>query len=938
NLPLDGAKVVSLDSGWQALSGYRRDNPRTAVQPAHLAYVIYTSGSTGQPKGVQIAHRGACNLAVSQQAMFGVADDSRVLGLASLSFDAATSEWLMALLRGAAFYVCSEEQRHNPAAIQTFLREHGITHATLPPALLPHLDSGAGYALEALVLAGEACGAQVVAPWLSVCRVFNAYGPTENTVCASTAELRPGQAITIGRPIANTQVYILDRHLQPVPLGVPGEIYIGGVGVARGYLNLPELTAERFIDDPFNGRAGARLYQSGDLGRWLADGNIEYLGRNDFQVKLRGFRIELGEIEARLAQCVGVKEAVVIARDDATGDKRLVAYLTLAEGWDASAAALREHLLAGLPEYMVPSAFVVLERFPLTPNGKLDRNALSAQGQSALATRVYEAPQGEVEEALARIWQEVLGVKRVGRQDNFFELGGHSLLAIGLVERMHQVGVETSVRALFGAPTIAGVIEALGQRERAVVIPPNLIPPESQVITPAMLPLVELSQDEIDRVVATVTGGAANVQDIYPLAPLQQGILFHHILQQQGDVYLTPTLLAFDDRARLDAFAQALQKVVARHDILRTAIAWEGLREPVQVVWRQVPATMQMVNFDAGDGDIAAQLEARYNPGHFRVDVRQAPLMRGFAAYDGANGRWLLRLMLHHLIADHVTLEIIATEVDTILGKGEAALDRPVPFRDFVAEARLGVSQQEHEAFFRRMLSDIDEPTAPLGLVNVQSDWAATAEAKQALDADLASRIRRQTRKLGVSPASLMHVAWAQVLARLSGRQDVVFGTMLFGRMRGGAAMARVPGIFVNALPVRVSVGQDGVEQSVRKTQALLSELMHHEHASLTLAQRCSAVEPSAPLFTALLNYRHNTVSQDAAHAEWSGTEVLRSEERTNYPLSLAVDDWGDGFDLTAQLSVQAEPGRICAYMQTALENLVQALEQAPHTPVAAVE
>ena len=191
NLPLDGAKVVNLDSGWQALSGYGRDNPRAAVQPAHLAYVIYTSGSTGQPKGVQIAHRGACNLAVSQQAMFGVADDSRVLGFASLSFDAATFEWIMALLRGAAFHVCTEEQRHNPAAIQTFLREHGITHATLPPALLPHLDSGAGYALETLVLAGETCGAQVVAPWLSVCRVFNAYGPTESTVWVSTAETLP---------------------------------------------------------------------------------------------------------------------------------------------------------------------------------------------------------------------------------------------------------------------------------------------------------------------------------------------------------------------------------------------------------------------------------------------------------------------------------------------------------------------------------------------------------------------------------------------------------------------------------------------------------------------------------------------------------------------------------------------------------------------------
>ncbi|MDO8043126.1 amino acid adenylation domain-containing protein, partial [Janthinobacterium sp. SUN137] len=385
------AKVVSLDSGWQALSGYRRDNPRTAVQPAHLAYVIYTSGSTGQPKGVQIAHRGACNLAVSQQAMFGVADDSRVLGFASLSFDAATFEWIMALLRGAAFHVCTEEQRHNPAAIQTFLREHGITHATLPPALLPHLDSGAGYALEALVLAGETCGAQVVAPWLSVCRVFNAYGPTESTVWVSTAELRPGQVITIGRPIANTQLYVLDRCLNPVPVGVLGELHVGGVGLARGYLNRSELTAEKFIANPF-GEPGSRLYKTGDLVRHLADGSLEFAGRIDDQVKLRGFRIELGEIESQLLACADVRESVVAMREDVPGDKRLVAYVVAGLDAQLSVAQLQAQLQAQLPDYMVPTAWMVLDALPLTPNGKVDRKALPAADAGA-SQQEYVAPQ-----------------------------------------------------------------------------------------------------------------------------------------------------------------------------------------------------------------------------------------------------------------------------------------------------------------------------------------------------------------------------------------------------------------------------------------------------------------------------------------------------------------------------------------------------------------
>jgi non-ribosomal peptide synthetase component F len=286
-------------------------------------------------------------------------------------------------------------------------------------------------------------------------RAFNVYGPTECTVDASIGKLTKFDPTPhIGRPIANTQIYILDQHLQPVPLGVTGEIYIGGAGVARGYLNRPELTAERFIADPFSHKAGARLYKTGDLGRYLADGNIEYLGRNDFQVKIRGFRIELGEIEAKLAACSGVREAVVIAREDQPGDKRLVAYLLAEEGVTLVAGELRAELATSLAEYMLPAAFVNLECFPLTPNGKLDRRALPAPDQASLVTRGYEAPIGEVEQTLAMIWQDLLGIDRVGRHDHFFELGGHSLLVITLMERLRQHNLQMEVRTVFSAPSL----------------------------------------------------------------------------------------------------------------------------------------------------------------------------------------------------------------------------------------------------------------------------------------------------------------------------------------------------------------------------------------------------------------------------------------------------------------------------------------------------
>jgi aryl carrier-like protein len=280
----------------------------------------------------------------------------------------------------------------------------------------------------------------------------------------------------IGRPIANTRIYILDGHGSPVPVGVAGELHIGGVQVARGYLNRAELTAERFVSDPFSSESGGRMYRTGDLGRWLPDGNIEFLGRNDFQVKIRGFRIELGEIEARLGEVEGVREAVVLAREDTPGDKRLVAYYTPADDGELSVEWLRSQLSAALPEYMVPAAYVRLESLPLTPNGKLDRKALPAPETDAYAARSYEAPQGETEMALAAIWAEVLRVEQVGRHDNFFELGGHSLLAITLIERMRRIGLGVDVRSLFTTPTLAELGASVGLQAEVVVVPPNRIP------------------------------------------------------------------------------------------------------------------------------------------------------------------------------------------------------------------------------------------------------------------------------------------------------------------------------------------------------------------------------------------------------------------------------------------------------------------------------
>ncbi|MPT01919.1 MAG: non-ribosomal peptide synthetase, partial [Pseudomonas sp.] len=387
-----------------------------------------------------------------------------------------------------------------------------------------------------------------------------------------------------------------------------------------------------------------------------------------------------------------------------------------------------------------------------------------------------------VEQQLSAIWAELLGQDRVGRRDNFFELGGHSLLAMGMLERMRAQGLSASVRSLFQHPQLADFAAQLMQADSAaqVQVPPNGIPEGCTAITPAMLTLAALDVQEIARVEAAVPGGAANIQDIYPLAPLQEGILFHHTLHQQGDAYATPTLLGFDTRERLLGFVQRLNRVIARHDILRTAVLWEGLAEPVQVVWRQAQVLVDWLEESEGEAegtDVASRLQAVLDPRVQRIDVRRAPMIRAVAAQDAPNGRWLLQLLTHHLVLDHTTLERIVEEIALMAQGREAELPRPLPFRRFVAQARLGVSTSEHEDFFRAMLGDVDEPTAPFGLLDVQGDGSAVQEARLALDEPLARSVRRQAQRHGVSAASLFHLAWALVLGRTTGKDDVVFGT-----------------------------------------------------------------------------------------------------------------------------------------------------------------
>ncbi|HFZ1794672.1 TPA: amino acid adenylation domain-containing protein, partial [Serratia marcescens] len=914
------------------------ENPERRAQASHLAYVIYTSGSTGKPKGAMNEHRGVVNRLVWMQEAYGLTAADTVLQKTPFGFDVSVWEFFWPLMVGARLVMAKPEGHKDPDYLSRAIEQYGVTTLHFVPSMLQSFLADGQAATRCgqvvrVMCSGEALPAALVAEFyrrLPQAELHNLYGPTEAAVdvtawhCSREADR---VSVPIGRPIANTRIYLLDEHGQPVPLGAVGELYIGGVQVARGYLNRPELTAERFLSDPF--APGGRMYRTGDVARYLANGDIEYLGRNDQQVKIRGFRIECGEIEAVLATHPAVREAVVDAR--AVGDdKRLVAWVVPAAGVaeETLAGALRQHVSAALPDYMVPSAWVVVAALPLSPNGKLDRRALP-EPQGAQSQAAYEAPQGEHETLLAAIWRELLNVEQVGRHDNFFELGGHSLLAVKLMAQLRRAGWGANVQTLFSTPTLSALAQAMSAQGE-IDIPENRILPGGASITPEMLPLATLSQPEIDAVVAQVPGGVANVQDIYALSPLQEGILFHHLLAERGDPYQLSAVLRFDSRARLDAWLAAMQQVIDRHDILRTAFITQGMSSPVQVVWRKAELALSERRFDPADGPIWQQLAASFDPLQQRQDLTRAPLLN-FTVTQEEDGSWCALQQWHHLIGDHSTLAFMEQEIGEILAGRGAQLGVAQPFRNAVAQARLALSEAEHESFFRDMLADIREPVLPFGLSDVHGEGRQIVCRYQALSSALNLRLRRQARRLGVSLASLCHLAWAQVLASVSGRDAVVFGTVLLGRLQGGEGAERALGLFINTLPLRLDIDRRGVETAAREAHVRLSGLLAHEHAPLALAQRCSGVSPGAPLFSALLNYRHNN---GEAVALPEGVSLLSAEERTNYPFVLSVEDGGDSLGVTAQVTETVDAQRVCDYMVQALSSLAQALEQAPETPV----
>ncbi|MEU2065232.1 amino acid adenylation domain-containing protein, partial [Streptomyces sp. NPDC013455] len=955
-LPAGRSRLVAIDDRFvqMQLAAASSETPGRSVDPRSLAYVIYTSGSTGQPKGVAVTHGGLANYfsSVPERVGFG-RHGARYALLQAQATDLGNTVVFASLASGGELHILEEGAVTDPVAVSAYLAEHRIDHVKAVPSHLAALSAAGGVEgvlpTGSLVLGGEAASPLWLREMITAAGergIHNHYGPTETTIGVATTRLTADRVtdgpVPVGTPVANTRFYVLDERLRPVAPGVVGELYVAGAQLARGYVRRVGLTAERFVASPFE--QGRRMYRTGDRAKWTADGEVVFLGRADDQVKIRGYRIEPGEVQGVLTGHPLVAQAVVVAREDTPGDRRLVAYVVPDDRHDVGdelTGDIRRFAARRLPEHMVPSAVVVLDALPLTGNGKLDRKALPAPDFAAIAG-AGRPPADVREEILCMAFAEVLGLESVGVDDDFFELGGHSLVAVRLVEFLRRCGVSISVRTLFDHPTVASLAASAGTEQ--VVAPDNLIPAGATEITPEMLPLVDLSADEVATVVATVEGGAANVADVYPLAPLQEGLLFHHMLADGGDdAYVMPAVLEFDSRARLDAFVDALRRVVDRHDIYRTSYAWEGLREPVQVVWRRAALPVTEVALDPHGTDPVAEL---VEAGGARMELGRAPLLDlHVAAVPGTDPeRWFALIRAHHMVRDGTALEVLLEEVTAFLdGRGDQ-LPEPLPFRTFVVQARGGVERAERERYFGELLGDVTEPTAAFGLVDVRGDGATLERARISAAPELSARLRDVARRAGVSAATVLHVAWARVVAAVSGRDDVVFGTVLFGRMNAGVGADRVPGPFINTLPVRVPTTRLGALSAITAMRGQLARLLEHEHAPLVVAQQAADLTGDAPLFTACLNYRRS-IGEDL-DARWNaslpGTKLLFTRERTNYPLALLVDDDGEGIELIVDAVAPIDPEAVAALAHTAVEQLVRAAENAldggPDLPLSAVQ
>ncbi|MET7339604.1 amino acid adenylation domain-containing protein, partial [Nonomuraea sp. NPDC005650] len=800
--------------------------PDVVVVPGQAAYLIYTSGSTGRPKGVRVGHRGLVNLVVAQREAFGVTVASRVLQFASPGFDAAVSEIAVTLAAGATLVVPGAEQRTDDLA--GFIGEHRVDVATLPPSLLATLDPEEVPELT-LISAGEHLDPELARVWGGRHRLLNAYGPTEATVCATIGQDPAG----IGGPIANTTTHVLDAQLGLVPAGVPGELFVGGVGLARGYHGRPVLTAERFVADPYAGD-GSRLYRTGDVAVWRPDGQLVFLGRTDHQVKIRGFRIEPGEIRHALTGHPHIAAALVTTFGQ-DADQRLVAYLVPADPALGIPATdeLRAYLATALPDYMIPSIFIELAAFPLSPNGKIDRAALPVpDGSRPELAGGYQAPSTPTELLLAGIWADLLGVDQVGVGDNFFDLGGHSLLATQTMTRIRSTfGTDLALAALFDQPTIKGLAALI----------------DSTGITAVAPPIVPAGRDQP-----------------LPLSFAQQRLWFLAQLDPGSAEYNTPSAIPLPGDLDVPALRAALTALVERHEVLRTRLVADADGIPYQVI--DPPTDFLLPLVDLGDQPAPHQAaeDLIATDAATPFDLAAGPLLRASLLRLG-DQEHILALCMHHVVFDEWSAKIFHQELTALyeafrVGRPSPLAPLTVQYADFALWQRTwltGQTLEEQLGYWRRQLAQRPVLELPTDRPRPPVRDTAGAAIDFRIDAEVSRRLQELSRRSGATMFMTLLAAYAVLLGRYSRQDDVLVGTPVANRNQ--AETEDLIGFFVNTLVLRADLSGDPTFTDLLQ-QVRATALDAYGHQDLPFEQLVDELgverdRSRTPLFQTLFNY-----------------------------------------------------------------------------------
>ncbi|MFH9725725.1 amino acid adenylation domain-containing protein [Streptomyces sp. NPDC017254] len=851
---LEGVGHLLLDdpATVEALDGPAGLDPAPPVALDQAAYVIYTSGSTGRPKGVVVSHDGVGSLVATATDRIGITAGSRVVQFASVGFDVTVWDLIMSLCVGGRIIVVPAERRVAGPALTEYIARHRATHMILPPSLVSALPQECELPEGAVLIVGtEAVPSELIARWGGRLRVVVAYGLTEATV-NSTLWLadpdRPGPA-PIGEPDPNTRAYVLDAALRPVPVGTEGELYVSGRGLARGYLGRHALTSERFVADPY-GEPGTRMYRTGDRVRWGADGNLEFLGRADGQIKIRGHRVEPGEVESAFMACEGIAQAAVLAREDHRGVKRLVAYLVPeAESADAGAdteaavTAARARVTDALPDHMVPSAVVVLDGpLPLTPNGKLDAKALPEPRWTSLTGT--DTPSTPAETALAALFADVLGLPAVGVHDSFFELGGDSIVAIQLVNRAREAGLALTPRDVFRGRTVSALARTAGE-----------------------------------TVAAAAHREVALDADALPVSPLQEGFFFHAEYDRQAaDLYIVQELLDLGGPVDPDRLRSALQLLLDRHPLLRASFRQlpggqvvQRLADRVTLPWREADATVT--------GPDAILRADRAEP----FDLDRPPLLRATLVKDGRRHRLLLTL--HHIVADGWSVGVLLRELtEAYRGAELPAPVAPEPYLSWLA----GRDRDAAREAWRRALAGVEGPTRLPALA--APGGAGTPTRPEHVDTrlprDLTDALATYARTRGLTLGSVLHGTWGLLLGGLTGGRDVVFGTTVSGRTTEVAGLDSAVGLFINTVPARVTLRpEETLTELLRRVQDEHSALLDHQHLGLADIQR---VAGGGELFDTLVVFENFPSGGQGGDAPLvTGAEVL---DAVHYPLALVVE------------------------------------------------